>query len=435
MKALIYAAFTFVGVFVLAALIRGITKEILEPGIFTFAVNIGTMIAIFYLPYKVYGMNKEEKSEAFKIDKPELVQSQDESTIKNGREIINQKSHHIENKQRLSDNKVWKYTNADKKLLGPFSISELQGAFKRKAINQNTLIFHSKDLEWKKFSEWLELESIFEPRDTSTENPVTDSLSASLLITCKICQHKYSKFASECPKCSNMGKINSDEGEISKYVFFYEGQELQSKEHVYSLWEKGLLNKNSEIKPNNSDLTYKIKYFPQLVEHLKKESNQAQKKISLLINCPNCSSQVSIRAKECPKCNFLLKVQCSLCKNEISSSSLDCPVCGDPEPFAEERKYKKNNKLFCPECGADKTHVDPICMECGAYILPGTETREFEHTRKRFPCPACQRQISERAKQCPNCNNPTTLPCQVCESLISVWNKKCPQCGDPEPFN
>jgi len=390
-----------------------------------------------YALWSFFKKGSKKLQDKYKMEASEIVQpSQNESSIKNNKQLTSQNSKFIENQKKLNVDKVWQYSNADKKLLGPFSISELQVYLKRKEINQDTLIFHNKNLEWKKFSEWLGLESIFDSRDTTIENQVTDSLSTSLLVTCKICQHEYSKFASECPKCSITEKTNnSDEGEISKYVFFYEGQEIQSKEHVYSLWEKGLLNKNSEIKPNNSDYTYKIKYFPQLVEHLKKESNQAQKKISLLIDCPNCSSQVSIRAKECPKCNFLLKVLCSLCRNEISSSSLYCPVCGDPEPFAEERKYKKNNKMFCPECGADKTHVDSICMECGAHILLGTETREFEDTRKLFPCPACQRQISERAKQCPNCNNPTTLPCQVCEGLISVWNKKCPNCGDPVPFN
>lgn len=64
MKAFIYAGLTFIGVFVLAALIRGITKELIEPGIVTIFVNISTMIAIFYFPYKVYTINKAKESEA-----------------------------------------------------------------------------------------------------------------------------------------------------------------------------------------------------------------------------------------------------------------------------------------------------------------------------------------------------------------------------------
>lgn len=64
MKKILYAALTFVGVFVLAALVRAITKDVAGPGIVSLVVNLVTVYFLFYLPYKVYKLNDNSESEA-----------------------------------------------------------------------------------------------------------------------------------------------------------------------------------------------------------------------------------------------------------------------------------------------------------------------------------------------------------------------------------
>lgn len=63
MKAFALASLTFIGVFIVAALIRGITKEMAGPGLVSFSVAMGTVLALFYFPYKVFKNNKEIKND------------------------------------------------------------------------------------------------------------------------------------------------------------------------------------------------------------------------------------------------------------------------------------------------------------------------------------------------------------------------------------
>lgn len=64
MKKILYAALTFVGVLFLAALVRGITKDVAGPGIVSLAVNLVTLYLLFYLPYKVYKLNDNSEGDA-----------------------------------------------------------------------------------------------------------------------------------------------------------------------------------------------------------------------------------------------------------------------------------------------------------------------------------------------------------------------------------
>jgi multisubunit Na+/H+ antiporter MnhE subunit len=61
MKSVIFAVLTFIGGLILAALIRGITKDVVGPGLISLVINIATIYALFYIPYKVYKSNKQPK--------------------------------------------------------------------------------------------------------------------------------------------------------------------------------------------------------------------------------------------------------------------------------------------------------------------------------------------------------------------------------------
>ena len=63
MKAFLMAALTFIGLFVVVALVRGIAQDVLGPGLMTMVINIGGVLLIFYLPFKVYNSNKDNNNE------------------------------------------------------------------------------------------------------------------------------------------------------------------------------------------------------------------------------------------------------------------------------------------------------------------------------------------------------------------------------------
>lgn len=141
--------------------------------------------------------------------------------------------------------------------------------------------------------------------------------------------------------------------------------------------------------------------------------------------CPSCSSEVSKRAISCQNCELKLKEKCFLCTTEIAIDSQVCPECGDLTPFVPVVTAQTKNK--CPECGYNSSML--FCENCGAKVGDPKYIN-----RKLLSCPSCNQQISDQAKQCPNCKVSTTQVCQVCEKEISVWSKDCPRCGDPEPF-
>jgi putative effector of murein hydrolase len=61
MKRVIYTVLTFIGMFVVVALARRITKDSVGPGFISMAVNIITIYILFYVPYRVYKSNSESK--------------------------------------------------------------------------------------------------------------------------------------------------------------------------------------------------------------------------------------------------------------------------------------------------------------------------------------------------------------------------------------
>lgn len=54
MKKTIYAILAFVALILIGALIRGVTKSVVGPGLLTVGVNLLTTFAVLYFPYKIY---------------------------------------------------------------------------------------------------------------------------------------------------------------------------------------------------------------------------------------------------------------------------------------------------------------------------------------------------------------------------------------------
>jgi uncharacterized membrane protein len=61
MKRVIYTVLTFIGMFILVALIRRVTEDAIGPGPITIVVNIITIYILFYFPYKIYKFNNDSK--------------------------------------------------------------------------------------------------------------------------------------------------------------------------------------------------------------------------------------------------------------------------------------------------------------------------------------------------------------------------------------
>jgi hypothetical protein len=238
---------------------------------------------------------------------------------------------------------------------------------------------------------------------------------------------------------SQNGLFIVDKEDISNYVFGYKGEIVKDEQEIFSLWRKGIFTEDTSIFYNkNPKHEYKIKHFPGLIEILNNGANQQNiKKLKTNIaNCPNCSSEVSIRAKSCPHCNFILKKECALCKNEINFDSKICLKCGDPNPFVPVVTKQESRK--CYACGSEIYPSMSFCENCGTIIEDlgvNKTTPEKLLPRKLLPCPSCNQQISQQAEQCPHCKVLTTQICQICGNGISIWSKQCPMCGDPEPFN
>ncbi len=68
-----------------------------------------------------------------------------------------------------------------------------------------------------------------------------------------------------------------------------------------------------------------------------------------LIECIECSSKISDKALQCPKCGCEVPVKqktgmCSECSSYIPMDSDICPECGFPNPINFELNYNDNSK-------------------------------------------------------------------------------------------
>lgn len=68
-----------------------------------------------------------------------------------------------------------------------------------------------------------------------------------------------------------------------------------------------------------------------------------------LIKCPECGSEISDKAMECPNCGYILEKKsiakvCEECGTELEKGVKICPQCGCPVPESEEEKKQKKRK-------------------------------------------------------------------------------------------
>lgn len=68
-----------------------------------------------------------------------------------------------------------------------------------------------------------------------------------------------------------------------------------------------------------------------------------------LIKCPECGSEISDKATECPNCGYILEKKpiakvCEECGAELENGAKICPQCGCPVPESEEEKQQKKRK-------------------------------------------------------------------------------------------
>ena len=61
-------------------------------------------------------------------------------------------------------------------------------------------------------------------------------------------------------------------------------------------------------------------------------------KNDLLIECPSCNEQISIRAIKCPHCEMELRRECKACKSLLLTSFTQCPECGSPNVFEKQQQ-------------------------------------------------------------------------------------------------
>ena len=66
----------------------------------------------------------------------------------------------------------------------------------------------------------------------------------------------------------------------------------------------------------------------------KKDSgSMARPNETMIMACPACSSRISRRAAQCPKCGTSPYDHCQICATKIVANTSPCPECGDPSPF------------------------------------------------------------------------------------------------------
>lgn len=129
--------------------------------------------------------------------------------------------------------------------------------------------------------------------------------------------------------------------------------------------------------------------------------------------CPKCRIAVPGEAKFCLDCGASLTadslgkppIKCDKCGAAFSPSAKFCPQCGDA--------YNP-----CPKCGADLPNglTQSQCPLCG-YSLPK-------------PCPKCGQPLeSQGTKFCSYCGEGLVRCCPACQVELAETVKFCPECG------
>lgn len=115
-----------------------------------------------------------------------------------------------------------------------------------------------------------------------------------------------------------------------------------------------------------------------------------------LIKCPECGTQISDKADECPICGCPKiewekekKIKCSYCGSDKIDKNGYCDICGMK---SAERRDKENRTIstnepyvICPKCGFHNKSNGFKCKKCGYHykmneykvIYPKDENCEF----------------------------------------------------------
>lgn len=195
-----------------------------------------------------------------------------------------------------------------------------------------------------------------------------------------------------------------------------------------------------------------------------------------LISCPSCGKEISDKALTCPGCGYNLSdlhkeekpkpVICEECGAEIPENAAVCPNCGCPISTVMQKKnsdtiikvpthpdaiycYKKGfqNLYVRCSCGCEFKYMNtfykrtilnngdykfdgglPImCPQCRAIYdtisftpVENISTKHVDQYRTEIiECSACKGKISNKARVCPHCGQPTNR-CPVCGSADIV---------------
>jgi len=83
--------------------------------------------------------------------------------------------------------------------------------------------------------------------------------------------------------------------------------------------------------------------------------------------------------------------------------------------------WGKDKKFRCPECDAEVSEKARECPKCGAKFQRGG-----------FECPACRGEVSEDDMVCPHCGERfegAAYICPECGKGVEAKSKKCRHCG------
>lgn len=161
-----------------------------------------------------------------------------------------------------------------------------------------------------------------------------------------------------------------------------------------------------------------------------------------LLRCPNCSQFQDLKNNFCIHCGHELTeaptvlFKCPQCEKEISIDAKFCPFC-----FFVIRQKK------CPDCGQEQNENNDICSGCGYDFVNKVSSHELKE------CPQCAEKVIENSKACPKCGHdfidkamPKIKPPQVSKLLrfqretifLSNYDfnlKPCPKCNSKLLWN
>ena len=155
-----------------------------------------------------------------------------------------------------------------------------------------------------------------------------------------------------------------------------------------------------------------------------------------LLRCPNCSQFQDLKNNFCIHCGHELTeaptvlFKCPQCEKEISIDAKFCPFC-----FFVIKQKK------CPDCGQEQNEKNDICSSCGYDFVNDVSSQKLKE------CPQCAEKVTENSKACPKCGHdfidkamPKIKPPQVSKLLrfqretifLSNYDfnlKPCPKCN------